>query len=124
MAKAPPYMPWVKELREKIAAMSSEATPSQSEANVPRQSQEAAIAAMPAPEQNTAIRGMVDRLAARLAQNGQDIEGWLRLVRAYKVLNEADKARTALDEARRNLGNDPAATARIDALAHELGLEG
>ena len=34
------------------------------------------------------IHGMVERLAARLAQNGQDIEGWLRLVRSYTVLHE------------------------------------
>ena len=67
---------------------------------------------------------MVDNLAARLAQNGQDVEGWLRLVRAYSVLHEADKAKSALIEAKRNLAGDATATARIEALARELGLEG
>ena len=38
------------------------------------------------------IRGMVDRLATRLKQNGDDVEGWLRLVRAYMVMGERDKA--------------------------------
>ena len=42
------------------------------------------------------IRGMVDRLATRLKQNGDDVEGWLRLVRAYMVMGERDKAASAL----------------------------
>ena len=53
----------------------------------------AGIAALPPEQQKAAIRGMVDGLAARLAQNGHDPEGWLRLVRAYTVLGETDKAR-------------------------------
>jgi cytochrome c-type biogenesis protein CcmH len=67
---------------------------------------------------------MVDRLASRLAQNGQDIEGWLRLMRAYTVLQEADKAKTALSDARKNMAGNSDAMSRIDALARELGLEG
>ena len=43
------------------------------------------------------IRGMVDRLASRLKQNGDDVEGWLRLVRAYMVMGDRDKAKSALD---------------------------
>jgi cytochrome c-type biogenesis protein CcmH len=117
LAEAPPYAPWTESLRKRVAELSGEAAPQSTP-------QGAAIAVMPEGERDAAIRGMVDKLAARLAQNGQDVEGWLRLVRAYKVLNEADKARTALEDARRNLGNDAAATARIDALARELGLEG
>ena len=42
----------------------------------------AKIRSMSGAEQSGAIRGMVDNLAARLAPNGQDVEGWLRLVRA------------------------------------------
>ncbi len=74
--------------------------------------------------QMRAIRAMVDRLAARLSQNGADLEGWLRLVRSYAVLQEADKARGALIDAKRNLAGDPSAITRLDALARELGLEG
>ena len=39
------------------------------------------------------IRGMVARLAGRLHDNGADVEGWLRLVRAYAVLGDRDKAK-------------------------------
>ena len=59
-------------------------------------------------DRNTMIRGMVDRLATRLKDNGNDVEGWLRLVRAYMVLGERDKAQAALADARQAVGNDAA----------------
>jgi len=37
------------------------------------------------------IRGMVARLADKLKQDGSDIEGWERLLRAYVVLGERDR---------------------------------
>lgn len=83
----------------------------------------AAVAALPADQQRVAIRGMVDGLAARLAQDGRDPEGWLKLVRAYRVLGERDKAVEALAEARRSMTGDPQVLGRLDQLARELGLE-
>jgi len=48
------------------------------------------------PEQRQAmIRTMVDSLAARLASQPDDLEGWSRLGRSYMVLNEPQKARDA-----------------------------
>ncbi|MBL8590634.1 MAG: c-type cytochrome biogenesis protein CcmI [Methylobacteriaceae bacterium] len=84
----------------------------------------AAIAALPKDDQQQAIRAMVEGLAARLSENGQDREGWLRLVRAWSVLGERDKAKTALADARKALAADAAAIGALDALARELGLEG
>lgn len=46
-------------------------------------------------ERNQMIRGMVDRLAARLEQQPDDADGWRRLARAYTVLGEDDKAAEA-----------------------------
>jgi cytochrome c-type biogenesis protein CcmH len=46
------------------------------------------------------IRGMVDGLAARLAANPDDPDGWVRLVRAYTVLGEGEKRDAALAKAR------------------------
>lgn len=106
------------DLEARIAAL--EGKPPQSAETM---SQAAAIAQMTPQAQSAAIHGMIDRLAARLAQNGHDIDGWLRLVRAYKVINEVDKARAALATARRDFSGDAEATARIDALARELGLD-
>jgi len=54
-----------------------------------------------------AIRGMVDGLAARLKVHPDDPAGWVRLVRAYGVLGEADKQASALHEARRRYAGRP-----------------
>ncbi len=45
------------------------------------------------------IRGMVDRLAARLEENPGDLAGWLRLGRAQEVLGELDKSADAYGRA-------------------------
>ena len=77
------------------------------------------------PEQRSdMVRGMVERLAARLQRDGSDAEGWLRLVRAYVVLGQRDEAQSAAAAARRALAADPEKVRRIDALVKDLGLEG
>ena len=38
---------------------------------------------------------MVERLAERLAGEPDDLQGWVRLERAYRVLGETDKANEA-----------------------------
>jgi cytochrome c-type biogenesis protein CcmH len=113
---APQDAPWRKDLTARIAAL-SEARPD----NVPPGGE--TIAALPEAQREQAIRGMVARLAQRLAENGQDLDGWLRLMRSYVMLKDVDKARAALDSARKNFDADPAGRARIDALARELGLD-
>ena len=70
------------------------------------------------------IQGMVDRLAERLNRDGSDVEGWLRLVRSYMVLGQADKARAAAADARRALAGDPNKLRRLDDLVKGLGIEG
>jgi cytochrome c-type biogenesis protein CcmH len=117
VAEAPPDAPWALALRERIAALGGGA-------EEPQNGMAAKITAMPEAERMNTIRTMVEGLAARLAQNGHDLEGWLRLVRSYTVLHESDKARSALIDAKRNFAGDPNAIARIEALARELGLEG
>ena len=84
----------------------------------------ATIAALPAADRLQAIHGMVDGLASRLQADGHDPDGWLKLVRAYTVLGETDKAKGALAEARRSLASDAGSLVRLEGLARELGLEG
>jgi len=75
-------------------------------------------------QQNQMIVSMVARLADRLKQNGNDIEGWQRLVRAYMVLGERDKAQAAAADARRALASDADKLRQIDDMIKSLGLEG
>ena len=70
------------------------------------------------------IRAMVERLAQRLSQDASDVEGWLRLIRAYVVLGERDKALGAAAQARQALAGADDKVRRIDALVKGLGLEG
>jgi cytochrome c-type biogenesis protein CcmH len=70
------------------------------------------------------IRGMVDRLATRLKQNGDDVEGWLRLVRAYMVMGERDKAVAALTDARQAVANDTERLRQLNEGLKNLGLDG
>ena len=70
------------------------------------------------------IRGMVDRLATRLKQNGDDVEGWLRLVRAYMVMGDREKAKGALTDARQAVANDVERLRQLNEGLKNLGLDG
>jgi cytochrome c-type biogenesis protein CcmH len=75
------------------------------------------------PEQREAfVTRMVDGLAERLKSNGKDLEGWLRLVRAYAVLGRKEDATAALSTARSNFAGDTKALGELDELADTLGL--
>lgn len=63
------------------------------------------------------IHAMVEGLAARLKSNPHDASGWQRLVRAYSVLGQRDKAQRALSDGRRALKNDAAGLAALNAEA-------
>jgi cytochrome c-type biogenesis protein CcmH len=108
------------------ATSAKPATPAAPTAGLPGPSATdiAAAAQMKPDQQNQMIVGMVARLADRLKQDGSDVEGWLRLVRAYSVLGERDKANAAAADARRALAGDPDKIRRIDELVKELGLPG
>jgi len=50
---------------------------------------------MSAEDRNAMIRSMVERLAERMKDNPDDLAGWQRLARAYRVLGETQKAEEA-----------------------------
>jgi len=68
------------------------------------------------------IGGMVDRLAARLASDPDDVEGWARLIRSYMVLGKANEAEAALATARQEFAADGEMLAIVEAEARTLGL--
>jgi cytochrome c-type biogenesis protein CcmH len=84
----------------------------------------AAAARMQPDAQNQMIRGMVARLADKLKQDGSDVAGWERLLRAYMVLGERDKAHAAAADARRALASDPDKLRRLDEVIKDLKVEG
>ena len=69
------------------------------------------------------IEMMVQRLADRLDQDGSDLGGWLKLVKAYSVLDRKDDAEKALARAKSQFTGNAPALQQLDQLAAELGLK-
>lgn len=84
----------------------------------------AAASSMNETQRAEMIRGMVARLAQRLDSEASDIDGWLRLIRAYMVLGQPSEASAAVTRARRALAGDGDKLRRINELAAELGIKG
>jgi cytochrome c-type biogenesis protein CcmH len=130
LADAPQGAPWTSFVRAALervegrAQIPAAAPTAGARPPEPSQEQIAAASNMGADERNTIIRGMVERLAARLHRDGSDVEGWMRLIRSHVVLGEPDKARAAVSDARRALAADPGKLKRLDDFAKEMGLEG
>ena len=84
--------------------------------------QKATIQALPEGDQKAMIKSMVGRLADKLDENPNDFEGWIRLMRSYQVLNEADNAKAALAKALTIFAADAATLEKLKAAATELGI--
>ncbi len=73
------------------------------------------------PEQRAAqINGMIDGLAARLKDEPDDLQGWLRLIRARTVQGKIDQARTDLATAKETFKDDEAAMKALSDLENQL----
>nr|TFG54728.1 MAG: hypothetical protein E4H34_01970 [Hyphomicrobiales bacterium] len=112
MAEAPTAAYWRANLPFQIAALRGEV-----------QGGEGTAGAAAPSGQGPDIRAMVDRLAARLTQEPDDIDGWAMLIRAYAVLGETENARTALDNARAYFADDAAALGTLAQQARASSLE-
>lgn len=99
LADAPKDAPWRGQVLDRIAMLSAEKGQ--------------------APD----IAGMVAMLAGRLQKEPHDPEGWQRLIRAYAVLGQKDKALGALATARKALSNDPHGLADLESEARTLKLD-
>ncbi|MEA2905580.1 MAG: cytochrome c-type biosis protein CcmH [Alphaproteobacteria bacterium] len=121
LARAPADAAWADYIREELARVEGA---SATAGNGPTDEQMAAASDLSGEQRISMVRGMVARLAERLAQDSSDVEGWLRLVRSYMVLGEREKALAAAGEARRALAAEPDKLNRIEVLVKGLGLEG
>jgi cytochrome c-type biogenesis protein CcmH len=118
LAKAPSDAPWRPLVQAALARVGGSPAPALSNDAM------AAAKGMDETDRDAMIRGMVERLATRLKQNGDDVEGWLRLVRAYMVMGDRDKAKSALTDARQAVANDADRLRRLNEGLKDLGLDG
>jgi cytochrome c-type biogenesis protein CcmH len=116
LADSPPEAGW-RRLVENEIAMIEKPAPG------PTQEDVAAAEKMTAADRETMIRGMVDGLEERLKADGNNLDGWRRLINARMVLGERDKAKASLDEARIAMKETPDALNQLNALAKQLGME-
>lgn len=128
LSKAQPDAPWrpvIEAALKRVGAAVPTPTDSAS-TKMPALSNDtiASVQGMSEGDRGAMIRGMVDRLASRLKQNGDDVEGWLRLARAYMVLKEPDNARAARDDARRALAANEAGLRKLNEGLKALGIDG
>ena len=68
------------------------------------------------------IEGMVAGLDKRLSEDGRDLDGWQRLIRAYVVLGRREDAQAALKRAQAALAQEGPSLEALGALARTLGL--
>ena len=78
---------------------------------------------MPVEDRVAMIRGMVASLDAKLAENPDNLEGWLRLVRSYTVMGDRAAATAALVRAGQTFPGESEGGRALANLAFELGLE-
>lgn len=136
LSKADGDAPWRELVEKRIAAAEAHlAGKPMNEAETPApqagaQSQNGPSAADIAAAQNVSpaarqamVERMVQGLAARLDQDGSDLPGWLKLVRAYSVLDRKDDALKALQRAKSQFSGNTQAIEQLDRLAAELGLK-
>ena len=103
---APPDAPWLPMVKENIAAYAKQggffldpASIAPDPATPAPPADAAAILSMNPSDQNAMIHKMVNRLAAKMKDNPNDLDGWERLAKAYSVLGETDKAKDAQNKA-------------------------
>ena len=120
--EAPPGAPWIAMVSEALARVGG-TPPPVAAAPGPNAQQVEAAAGMSAEDRNAMIRGMVAKLAERLKQNGDDVEGWQRLLRAYMVLGERDKAIAAAADAKHALAGSADKLSRIEAIIKDMGIQ-
>jgi len=117
---APQDAPWIPAVQSQIAALQPD-----SGSAVPGNPSAADIAAaqnMSPADRQAMIGSMIESLAAKLADNPENIEGWLRLVRSYVVTGSRDEAQVALDQAFEVFAPSGPERQALNALANELGL--
>ncbi|HEU5018073.1 MAG TPA: c-type cytochrome biogenesis protein CcmI [Pseudolabrys sp.] len=139
LAKAPADAAWVPAVKQALASIGRPAPSSTTASSAPVKSESASSTAASAPgpsaaevaaaskmsaqDRSAMIHQMVARLAERLKADGSDVQGWQRLLRAYMVLGERDKAKSAAADARKALASDHDKLRRIDDMIKSLGLQ-
>lgn len=125
---SPADAPWVPQVRQVLNQRAADIGVDVSKrlhpqpAGQPSADQVQAISQLPPEQQSAMIRGMVDNLAAKLADDPNDAEGWMRLMQARTVLEDSAGAKSAYANARKAFAGDEKTLSRFSRQAQELGI--
>jgi cytochrome c-type biogenesis protein CcmH len=86
-------------LQAPVGAPAADGTAESAAPAGPTEEDMAAAADLPPEERAAMVEGMVDNLAARLAENPDDLRGWMMLGRSYTALGRTEEAIAALARA-------------------------
>lgn len=127
---SPAEAPWLPLVNRHIASLGGNAAgqgagqdPARAENDAPGGPTEEDVAAageMDAQGRQQMIEGMVDSLAARLKENPDNFEGWMRIIRSYVVLDQRRAAEEALALALKSFPPESDNGRQLLALAGEL----
>jgi cytochrome c-type biogenesis protein CcmH len=120
--RLPADSPWRGATQEAIAEAGRRMAAGAASAPGPGEDDVEAAASMSPGDRAAMIEQMVSGLDAKLRQNPNDAEGWMRLVRSYAMLGRTDQARDALARGIKAVGGDSEDGKRLAALAASLGL--
>jgi len=125
LSESPDDAPWRESIEQRIAMLEARlgAVPGSSGQPGPSREDVRDAEELSPAQRREMIEGMVSGLATRLAQDGDDIEGWLRLIRSYAVLGRTGAAAKALSDARAQFAGDDTALERLAVLARKAELE-
>ncbi len=128
LRESDPSAPWVPTIRERIeelawrAGVTDYQLPSVAGAPGPSAADIEAAGEMSAEERQQMVRGMVQGLSQRLAEEGGTPAEWARLIRALGVLGDTDQASAIWTEAQTRFADTPEAMAVVREAAQAAGV--
>ncbi|HEY9037643.1 MAG TPA: c-type cytochrome biogenesis protein CcmI [Roseovarius sp.] len=125
---SPPDAVWIPQLRDMIASAADRAgirysLPPETAAPGPSAEDVEAAGDMTDAERQQMIRGMVDGLMSRLAEQGGPPEEWARLISSLGILGETERAAAIQSEALVIFKDSPDAIETIRAAAQSAGID-
>ena len=118
--ETPADAPWLPLVNRHIVALGEGGSAGQ--LGNPTAGDVAAAEEMSAGDRQQMIAGMVETLAAKLQENPDNFEGWMRIIRSYVVLDQRPKAEAALQTALKTFPVDSDKGRQLLALAQELSI--
>ncbi|WP_284776772.1 c-type cytochrome biogenesis protein CcmI [Agrobacterium sp. lyk4-40-TYG-31] len=117
-----PWIPLVQAHLQNTGGADIAAAPKPQAPGGPSAEDVAAASNMSSEDRQAMVAGMVESLDARLKENPDNFEGWMRLVRSYAMLKNDEKARQALADGLKAFPAAGEQGKQLLALAQQLGV--